>query len=78
MTEVTCTERVKLIKNCIVYDSEKIHDCKKSLITIVLQHWNNILLSCHICTHLRFTKILNCAQQYFPILNSTYAVCIIY
>ncbi len=68
----TCSGRVasKINENCIVTGWEKFQRSNKSLITLVVQYGNDILLSRHIFTRLWLVKIFCVLVKYFPILYS--------
>ncbi len=68
----TCSARVasKINENCIVTGWEKFQRSNKSLITLVVQYGNDILLSRHIFTRLWLVKIFCVLVKYFPILYS--------
>ncbi len=67
-----CSARVasKINENCIVTGWEKVQRSNKSLITLVVQYGNDILLSRHIFTRLWLVKIFCVLVKYFPILYS--------
>ncbi len=68
----TCSARVasEINENCIVTGWEKFQRSNKSLITLVVQYGNDILLSRHIFTRLWLVKIFCVLVKYFPILYS--------
>ncbi len=67
--EVACVAS-KINENCIVTGWENFQRSNKSLITLVVQYGNDILLSRHIFTRLRLVEIFCVLIKYFPILYS--------